>query len=177
MNTIPIKVKTPLVPADDDNGSAMSSDFFADDRSAVTTLFGHWQQLTRQANLALLQQQLPAARVGYQQALQAAIQLQAQPPLQDPHLAAFVISLHNLADLAMLEEKPAEARSLLGRAYRELWELCSAISTAMRAPAVLQIILPHLQLCRRELALFCHHFGPDAVSTKLLQLPWPEASH
>jgi hypothetical protein len=177
VNTVPVKIQTPLLALDDGSDLANSPGFLADDCGVATTLFGHWQQLTRQANLALLQQQLTVARVGYQQALQAATQLQAQPPLQEPHLAAFVISLHNLADLAMLEEKPAEARSMLGRAYRELWELCIATSSVMRAPAVLQIILPHLQLCRRELALFCQHFGPDPISAELLQLPWPRASH
>ncbi len=159
------------LPAQHDDAAPLSC---GDNRLSTVTaaLFSQWQQLTRQANLALLQQQPGVAHQHYQQALQQAEQLQALDPCQDAHLAAFVISLHNQADLALLENQPGQARELLRRAYQQLWSLCR--QHALNA-AICHLVLPHLQLCRRELAFFCQNFGPDPVSQQLLAEPWPGA--
>lgn len=142
--------------------------------AASTVLFSQWQQQTRQANLALLQQRLCDAEAAYRQALHSAEQLQQLDPWQDPHLAAFVISLHNLADLALLEGQPEQARPLLHRACQQLWSLSQQAGADDDSQ---NLLLPHLQLCRRELAFFCQNFGPDPASRQLLAQPCPLACH
>lgn len=137
-------------------------------------LFLNWQQKTRQANLALLQQQLPKAHQLYQQALTIAQQLQQLDPMQHSHLAAYVISHHNLADLALLEGEAHTARTLLGHAYQHLWTLCNALPDLQEN---LLLVLPHLHTCRHELAFFCQNFGTDEASSQLMRLPWPGAQH
>ncbi len=129
-------------------------------------LFWRWQQSTRSANQALLAQQLQLADEHYQQALILAEQLRQQDDQQESYLAAFVISLHNLADLALLNGEPDQARRALKRAFRELWHQMK------QRPA--DMLLPHLQVCRRELAFFCQNFGADPAANALLQLPWPQ---
>ncbi len=131
-----------------------------------SNLFWRWQQSTRSANQALLAQQLQLADEHYQQALQLAEQLKQQDDQQESYLAAFVISLHNLADLALLNGEPDQARRALKRAFRELWYQMK------QRPA--DMLLPHLQVCRRELAFFCQNFGADPAAKALLQLPWPQ---
>ena len=101
-------------------------------------LFWRWQQSTRSANQALRVQQLQLADEHYQQALLLAEQLRLQDDLQESCLAAFVISLHNLADLALLKGEPDRARCALKRAFRELWHQMK------QRPA--DMLLPHLQV-------------------------------
>jgi len=131
-----------------------------------STLFWRWKQSTFSANQALLAQQLELANEHYQKALQLAEQLKQEDNQQETNLTVFVISLHNLADLAMLSGEPDQARQELKRAFRELW------TQMMQQPAA--VLLPHLQICRRELAFFCQHFGSDPAAKALLQLPWPQ---
>lgn len=131
-----------------------------------STLFWRWQQSTLSANQALLAQHLQIAGDHYQHALELAEQLKQQDCQQESNLAAFVISLHNIADLALLTGDPEQARRALTRAFRELW------LQMKQQPAV--ILLPHLQVCRRELAFFCQNFGSDPAAKALLQLPWPQ---
>lgn len=134
---------------------------------ALHPLFWQWQHYTHRANQALLAQQLQVATAHYQHALQFAEQLRAQDDLQESHLAAFVISLHNLADIALVTGEPEQARSALKRAFRELW------LQMKQQPA--DVLLPHLQVCRQELAFFCQNFGTDPAAKALLQLPWPQS--
>ena len=130
--------------------------------------FYRWQHSTRSANQALLKQQYHLAEQHYQRALCQAEQLQQLDPLADSHIAAFVISLHNLADLALLNGIPSQARTLLCRAYQSLWQLCWQHQHPL--------LWPHLQVCRRELAFFCQSFGSDSTSQQLLQQPWPTSA-
>lgn len=129
------------------------------------TGFYRWQHSTRSANQALLKQQYHLAEQHYQRALCQAELLQQLDPLADSHIAAFVISLHNLADLALLNGIPTHARTLLCRAYQSLLQLCRQHQHPL--------LWPHLQVCRRELAFFCQSFGSDSTSQQLLQQPWP----
>lgn len=130
--------------------------------------FYRWQHYTRSANQALLHQQYELAEQHYQAALQQAEQLRQIDPLAEPHIAAWVISLHNLADLALLNGIPAQARALLCGAYQQIWQLCQ------QQP--LPRLWSHLHMCRRELAFFCQSFGSDAQCRQLLQLPWPASA-
>lgn len=138
----------------------------------TTAGFYRWQHYTRSANQALLHQQYQLAEQRYLRALQQAKQLQQLDPLADPHVAALVISLHNLADLALLNGAPAQARALLCNAFRQIWQLCQPNPHA-QIPAQLW---SHLQICRRELAFFCQSFGTDADCQQLLARPWPAAA-
>jgi len=124
-----------------------------------------WKHCTRFANQALRDHQLVLAEQGYLKALAYAEQLKAADQTQDPHLAAFVISVHNLADLALQAGKLSQARQWLHRAFTELWQ------QAQQQPSA--VLLPHLQVCRQELAFFCQTFGANPQSTALMQLPWP----
>lgn len=136
-----------------------------DPAASADSGFYRWQHSTQSANQALLRQQYTLAAQYYQQALQQAEQLQQLAPLAEPHVAAFVISLHNLADLALLNALPTQARLLLCRAYQSLWQLCQTQANPL--------LWPHLQVCRRELAFFCQTFGSDEQCRQLLQLRWP----
>lgn len=135
---------------------------------ALQSGFYRWQHYTRSANQALLHQQYQLAEQHYQAALQQAEQLRQLDPLAEPHIAAWVISLHNLADLALLNGIPTQARALLCGAFQQIWQLCQ------QQP--LPRLWSHLQVCRRELAFFCQSFGSDAQCRQLLQLPWPASA-
>ncbi len=135
---------------------------------ALQNGFYRWQHYTRSANQALLHQQYQLAEQHYQAALQQAEQLRQLDPLAEPHIAAWVISLHNLADLALLNGIPTQARTLLCGAFQQIWQLCQ------QQP--LPRLWSHLHVCRRELAFFCQSFGSDAQCRQLLQLPWPASA-
>lgn len=135
---------------------------------ALQSGFYRWQHYTRSANQALLHQQYQLAEQHYQAALQQAEQLRQLDPLAEPHIAAWVISLHNLADLALLNGIPTQARTLLCGAFLQIWQLCQ------QQP--LPRLWSHLHVCRRELAFFCQSFGSDAQCRQLLQLPWPASA-
>ena len=114
----------------------------------------------------LLAQHLQTASDHYKHALEFAEQLKQLDCQHESNLAMFVISLHNIADLALLTGEPEKARRTLTRAFRLLW--------LQMTQQLAAILLPHLQVCRRELAFFCQNFGSDPVAKALLQLPWPQ---
>lgn len=147
---------------------ALTAEFAPAPQPALQSGFYRWQHYTRSANQALLHQQYQLAEQHYQAALQQAEQLRQLDPLAEPHVAALVISLHNLADLALLNGIPAQARALLCAAYQQIWQLCQ------QQP--LPRLWSHLHVCRRELAFFCQSFGSDAQCHQLLQLPWPASA-